>query len=113
MSFSLIGIFSVLFESAKPFSNIIFFALAVELLVWIVVVRGRIIRPPWRYRGLAYAALLVGVASFIWAPQLTGSSHSHLAGLLDYGFLVLVSIAAGITGYILLWGPWLLLGKRK
>jgi len=113
MSFSLIGILSVLFESAKPFSGIIIFALLVELLVWIIVVRGRIISAPWRHVGLAYLAIIVGVLALFLAPMVTGSSHSHLHGLLDYGVLVLVSIAAGIAGYFLLWGPWLLFGKRK
>ncbi len=113
MSFSLIGILSVLFESAKPFSGMIYFVLAVEALVWIVVVRGRIITAPWRHRGLAYLAVVVGVLAFVLAPTLTGSSHGHLVGLLDYGVLFLVSIAAGVAGYFLFWGPWLLFGKTK
>ena len=78
-----------------------------------MVARNRSVSAPWHHRGMFYLAGVVGLLAFAMTPKLTGSGHSHLVGVLDYGVLVLVSVAASIAGFILLWGPWLLLGKRK
>ncbi|RUO44252.1 hypothetical protein CWE15_03530 [Aliidiomarina taiwanensis] len=115
MSFSILGVFSVLYESAKPFASYLFLIIFIELIIWIMVARNRAvsISAPWKHRGLFYLAGVVGLLFFILTPTLTGSGHSHLVGVLDYGVLFLVSVAASVSGLLLLWGPWLLFGKRK
>jgi hypothetical protein len=104
MNMPLTSILAILTENLRPFFWPLLVLLALELVVLIRLWAGP--RPLHLGRGLGPALLLgtvVAVAVFALAPSLTQADFSALSGWLDWGFLSLAALGAGVIAALLAW----------
>lgn len=106
MNMSLSSLFAILFENLRPFFWPLAVLLLLELAVLIRLWMGP--RPLPLRRGMALAlpiGALAAIAVFALAPAITQADFGALSGWLDWGFLTMMALGAGVLVTFLAW-PW-------
>jgi len=101
MAFSVLGILSVLLEFFRPWLWIIGVVIAVDLVLYLLVLFNRGGTQRAALRPAALLGLVVGGAAAVFAPLWTQAEFGHLNPVLDYAAVAGIGLGAAIVATII------------